>query len=99
VIVRLMGEGQYRADEDLQARLDELDNKAAAALDANDEPELDRVLDEMWDLVRAQGTPLPDEEIAPSQVIVPPSDLTLEETRDLFSEHGLIPDLPAPPNP
>ena len=40
-------------------------------------------------------TALPDDEIATSDVIVPPSNLTLEETRELFSEHGLIPDLPA----
>ncbi len=45
-------------------------------------------------MVAAQGAELPDEEIATSDVVIPPSDLTLEETRALFSEHGLIPDLP-----
>jgi hypothetical protein len=28
-------------------------------------------------------------------LVIPPPDLSLEETRALFSEHGLIPDLPA----
>jgi hypothetical protein len=28
-------------------------------------------------------------------VLIPPSDLTLEETQRLFSDQGLIPDIPA----
>jgi hypothetical protein len=60
-----------------------------------DEEELDKRLDEMWELVRAQGTPLDPENLSPSDVVVPASDLTLEETRKLFAEDGLIPDLPS----
>lgn len=95
MIVRLMGEGQFRVDEGLTSQLDELDSQCLAALDRGDEPELDRALDAMWRMVRAQGTRLPDEELVASDVMIPPSDLTLEETRLLFSEHGLVPDLPA----
>jgi hypothetical protein len=95
VIVRLMGEGQFRVDEGLASQLDELDDQAVAALERDDEPELDRTLEAMWRMVHAQGTRLPDDELAPSDVLIPPSDLTLEETRLLFSEHGLVPDLPA----
>ena len=95
MIVRLMGEGQYRGDDELEAKLNELDARALAALERNDESELDRCLDEMWSLVRAEGTPLAHEVIAISDVIIPPSDLTLEETRQLMSADGFIPDLPA----
>lgn len=95
MIVRLMGEGQYRADDGLERDLDRLDDAAVAAIDAEDEPALDRALDEMWRLVREKGEPLPDEELAPSDVIIPPSDLTLDETRVLFSDHGLVPELPS----
>lgn len=95
MIVRLMGEGQYRIDEDLRAQLNDLDNQAVEAIDAEDEPALDKFLDEMWDLVEARGERLPDEEIATSDLIIPPSDLTLEETRQLFTDEGLVPDLPA----
>ena len=45
--------------------------------------------------MRAQGTPLDPENLSPSDVVVPASDLTLEETRKLFAEEGLIPDLPS----
>jgi PspAA-like protein len=95
VIVRLMGEGQYRVDDGLREQLNELDDRAQTALDANDEPALDEMLDEMWRLVRERGEQLPDEDLSSSDLIIPPSDLTLEETRKLFTEEGLIPDLPA----
>ena len=94
MIVRLMGEGQYRIEDSLRERLEELDGRAVTALDRNDEGELDGYLDEMWKLVESEGEPLPLEDLHPSDVIIPPSDLTLEETRALFSEDGLIPDLP-----
>jgi hypothetical protein len=95
VIVRLMGEGQYRIDEDVRAELNTLDDQAVAAMEAGDEPALDGFLDRMWDLVQERGQRLPDEEIATSDLIIPPSDLTLEETRQLFTDEGLVPDLPA----
>jgi hypothetical protein len=95
MIVRLMGEGQYRLDDGVATQLNGLDDEAMAALERDDEGELDRCLDAMWRMVKAQGSPLAVEEIATSDVIIPPSDLTLEETRALFSEHGLVPDIPA----
>ena len=94
MIVRLMGEGQYRVHDEIVDRLNELDDRALAALERDDETELDRCLDEMGAVVRDRGTPLPDDDLSPSDTVIPPSDLTLEETRRLFSEEGLVPDLP-----
>jgi hypothetical protein len=95
LIVRLMGEGQYRVDDELVQRLNELDDRAQAATDADDEPTLDRILDEMAALVREQGETMPDDDLSASDILVPPSDLTLEETKRLMSNEGFIPDLPA----
>jgi hypothetical protein len=95
VIVRLSGEGQYRVADEIVEQLNELDDAAQAAVDAEDEPELDRRLDEMWELVRSEGELLPDDDLSPSDFVIPPSDLTLEETKRLFSTEGLIPDVPA----
>ena len=96
MIVRLMGEGQYQVSDELRERLEALDEEAMAALADEDEGELDAKLDEMAELVRREGERLLDEDLRPSDAVIPPSDLTLEETRELFSEEGLIPDLPAP---
>jgi hypothetical protein len=90
-----MGEGQYRVDDELVQRLNELDDRAQAATDAEDEPTLDRILDEMAALVREQGEAMPDDDLSASDILVPPSDLTLEETKRLISHEGFIPDLPA----
>lgn len=90
-----MGEGQYRVDDQIREELNELDDKAVTALEANDEPKLDEVLDQMWQLVRERGEQLADDDLSSSDLIIPPSDLTLEETKRLFSEDGLIPDLPS----
>jgi hypothetical protein len=94
VIARLMGEGQYRVDDDVREQLNELDDRAVAALEAGEEPTLDSVLDDMWELVRGRGERLSDDDLSPSDLVIPPSDLKLEETRRLFSEDGLVPDLP-----
>ncbi len=93
MIVRIMGEGQYRVDDALAERLNELDDRAMEALDRQDEAELDRYLDEMAQLVRNEGSRLPDDDLSASDAVVPPSDLTLAETAKLLSEEGFIPDL------
>ena len=96
MIVRLMGEGQYRVDDALLQQLNELDDRAMAAADAGDEESLDQALEQMFELVKSNGTPLGDDELLPSDALVPPSDLTLEETKELLTDEGFIPDLPAP---
>ncbi len=96
MIVRLMGEGQWRIHDGLRGRLNELDDKALEALEANDEARLDGYLEEMAQLVRSEGEALPPEDLSPSDIIIPPSDLTLEETRQLLTHEGFIPDLPVP---
>jgi len=95
MIVRLMGEGQYRIDESLLQRLNELDDRATGAAEGDDEATLDQALDEMFELVKREGSPLGDDEVLPSDVLIPPSDLTLEETKQLLTHEGFIPDLPA----
>jgi hypothetical protein len=96
VIVRLMGEGQYRLDDELVARLNELDEGAAEAVEQGDEGTLRGSLARMAALVREGGERLADSDLSPSDAVVPPDDLTLDEARELFSGDGLIPDLPLP---
>jgi PspA-Associated protein len=93
LIVRLMGEGQFELSEDAVSKLNELDDEAHAAVEAEDEPKLDRLLDEMWDYVRPEGRRLGDEDLSTSDAVLPPSDMTLQETKQLLSPEGLIPDL------
>jgi hypothetical protein len=94
VIARIMGEGQFEIDEALLDRLDELDEDATGALERDDKRELDRCLQEMAAIVRGEGTPILESSLAPSDVVIPPADLTLEETRRLLSDDGFIPSAP-----
>jgi hypothetical protein len=95
VIVRVLGGGgQFEVSEDVVARLNELDDRAMAAIDQSDEEELDSLLLQMAELVEAEGKRLSDDDLSTSDLVIPPPDLSLEETRALFSEQGLIPDLP-----
>jgi PspAA-like protein len=96
VIIRLMNEGQFRVADEVLQQLDRLDDEAVAALEAGDEETLDARLAAMWELVQTQGERLPDADLHPSDAIIPPADLTLEETQALFAGDGtgLIPELP-----
>ena len=48
----------------------------------------------MAQLVESEGSRLPDDYLGASDLVIPPPDLTLDEARELFTEEGLIPDLP-----
>jgi len=92
VIVRIAGQGQYEVPAELVDRLNELDNEAVAAVEAGDRAKFHELFRQMVDLVRNDCTPVPDDELAVSDVILPPPDLTFEEAQAEFTGEGLIPD-------
>ena len=94
MIVRVMGEGQFEIDDEVAKGLNELDEQAEQALEAGDQERLSELLERMADAVQTNGSRVPDEDLTPSEAIVPPDDLTLVEARELFEGEGLIPDLP-----
>jgi hypothetical protein len=95
VIVRLINEAQFRLPDDVARELNELDNQAVEAVEAEDEARLREILDRMVTTVHERGERLEDADLSPSDLMIPPADLTLEEARELFTGDGLIPDLPA----
>ena len=94
MIVRLLGEGQFRVDDALLARLNELDDDVEKAVEDGDERALWTGLQALADTVRENGVKLADEDLSPSDAVIPPEDLSLEEARDLLQGEGFIPDLP-----
>jgi hypothetical protein len=94
MIVRIMGEGQYRLDDSLAPHLAELDAATEDAFAAGDEQALHASLESLAAAVRRNGERLPDGSLEESDSIVPPVDLTLEEARQLLHGDGLVPDLP-----
>ena len=92
MIVRIAGEGQYELAEDVAGRLNELDNEAVTAVEAGDEARFHQLFGEMMELVTSGGSPVEDQELVVSEVIIPPRDLTFEEAKGEFTGEGLIPD-------
>jgi hypothetical protein len=92
VIVRIATEDQYRLPDADAERLNELDNQAVAAVEAEDEDRFHEVFEQMLDLVRRDGQKLGEDELEESDVILPPPDLSFSEAHLEFSGDGLIPD-------
>jgi PspA-Associated protein len=92
MIVRLLGEGQYRVDDSLLGRLNELDDDVAKAIESGDERGLWAGLQALADTVRESGQKLGDDELCPSDAVIPPEDFSLEEAREVMAGTGLIPD-------
>jgi len=92
MIIRIAAEGQYELTPDVVERVNELDNAAVAAAEANDEATFLRLLADMVELVRREGGRLAADDLRPSDVIIPPADSTLAEARADFTGDGLIPD-------
>ena len=92
MIVRIAGEGQYRLPDEDEGRLNELDNRAVAAVEQGDETGFRELWSQMLELVANDGNALDDEELVESDVILPPRDVTVAEARGEFTGDGLIPD-------
>ena len=91
MIVRIATEGQYQLGDGDTATLNELDNAAVSACDSGDETSFRESFERLLAYVREKGRPVPDDELAPSELILPPPDVSLEEAREEFSGEGLIP--------
>ena len=92
MIVRISNEAQYRLADIHHARLDELDDAVVSAVRDPDESGYRAAFDALLSFVRSEGEPLPDDDLEPSEFILPPADLTFAEAGEEFSGEGLIPD-------
>jgi len=92
MIVRISGEGQYRLLDSDAARVEELRGKALEIVDSGNEDGFADAFAALLDYVREHGTPLGDDELEGSDVILPPADFSFEEAGREFTGEGLIPD-------
>jgi hypothetical protein len=91
VIVRILGEGQFRLDDTAFATVHEIDDRVQAAAEAGDAGAFSAALHELVDAIQRMGEPLAADEFEGSDAIVPEAGTTLEEARELLSSEGLIP--------
>lgn len=91
MIVRIMGEGQLTLDNTHFTELNKLDDQLLAQIESGDEEGFRGTLGALLDGVRRLGSPLPDDSLAPSELILPSPDASLDEVRAMLRDDGLIP--------
>jgi hypothetical protein len=91
MIVRILGEGQLDVPDSALDELNALDAAVQDACDADDGVAFDEALRSLLDRVRSLGSPLPDDSLEPSELVLPSADASLAEVKELLTEEGLIP--------
>jgi hypothetical protein len=93
MIVRIMGEGQWTLADEHAAVLNALDAGLESAVESGDQQAFASALADLLAKVRALGSPLPDDSLAPSDAVLPAADSEIADVRELLSEsdEGLIP--------
>ena len=86
MIVRILGEGQFQVDDDVAAKLTELDTALDAAVAGGDETAFKTALEASVLLVRKSGKRVPDDEFVTADFILPFSDATVTEVRQLLAD-------------
>jgi hypothetical protein len=92
MIIRIMGEGQYRAPETLCDELNQIDNRIVYLVEGGKAEEFRNELAKLISKIKEKGEPIEAEEILESDIIVPPADLSLEEAKAVFRGSGIFKD-------
>jgi hypothetical protein len=91
VIVRIMGEGQLEIDDTRLPELNPLDDALTAAVEAGDDARFRSALVALLDAVRSLGSPVADDALVDSDLVLPFAEAHIDDVRELLSGEGLIP--------
>ncbi len=91
MIVRIMGEGQYRLDAEHLGHINEIDERLTRALESDDRATFEAEFPLLVGHIREHGEPVPHTELVASEVVIPPADAGFEDVRGLLRADGLVP--------
>jgi hypothetical protein len=93
-IVRIMGQGQFMVDNKILKKLNEIDNSIVQLVsnDRTDNTEFKKRLTELTDIVEKNSKQLDPKEIVQSDIILPSTDLSIDEAKRLFQGEGVVPE-------
>jgi hypothetical protein len=93
-IVRIMGQGQFTVDNTTLKKLNEIDDSIVqlVSTERSDDIEFRKRLTELTSVVESKGHPLDPKEIIQSDIILPSTDLSIDEAKRLFKGEGVIPE-------
>ena len=94
-IVRIMGHGQFTVDNKTLKKLNDIDNAMVELVskERSDDVEFKKRLTELNNMVVKNGKPLDPREIIKSDIILPSTDLSIDEAKRLFRGEGVIPEI------
>ena len=89
MIVRILGEGQWRLDDDHLDAVNALDAGLEWAVQADDDAAFRSALRDLLAQVRTLGVPLGEDELVESDAILPGEDAHVDEVRALLDGSGV----------
>lgn len=92
MIIRIVSEGQYEIPSSFFDELNAIDNSIVELVSQGNEIEYREELSKLIDMIKTNGKQLDDSDIVESNIIVPPSDLTFEEAKEIFIGVGVFED-------
>jgi hypothetical protein len=90
MIIRILGEGQFKLDDKHIADLNKIDNSIVDHVNKGDQIAFRKDLDKLISKVKDLGEPLDAGDIIQSDLIFPTEDLSFEEAKRIFSGDGII---------
>ncbi len=91
MIIRILTEGQFEVSDSDVAALNELDTTLTDSFDIDDEPRWRGALAALIAFVRERGTRVPDDDLRPSDAVLPEEDSSADDVRALLTDEGMIP--------
>ena len=95
-IVRIMGQGQFRINGDTVKTINEIDDAIVQILQNEskaDDQEYRAKITEMVQTIKSKGHKLEDKELIESDIIVPDTDISIDEAKKVFHGEGIIPEI------
>ncbi len=92
-VVRIMGQGQYSVDSRMLKRLNHIDDAIVELVskERSDDVEFKKRLTELIETVIRSCKPLDPKDMIRSDIILPSTDLSVDEAKRLFTGEGVIP--------
>ena len=91
MIIRIMGEGQFELPDDEVSTLNALDEQVERAVESHDDNAFAAAFAQLLERVRTHGAALADDALVDSDLVLPPSDSSVDDVARLLGDEGLIP--------
>lgn len=94
-VIRILGHGQFSVDSETLRKLNAIDNSIVQGFEKEDltDDEFRRKIEELEKIITKKGKLLDPKVIVSSDIILPSTDLTIEEASKIFHGEGIIPGL------